>query len=435
MSLSSVAAASALATLTAGLGVAVAPAAAAAVPPAASSATSSAPGTTVGSTADGEDAGTLRSAIRAANEAGGGTITLTPGARYTLSLTGDDDGGAVGDLDVRTPITIAGHGATVDAGGVDRAFHVLTGGALTLEHLTVTGGVADAGGEVGNSGGAVLNAGTLEVTGTTLTGNRAVRAGGAIEATANSRTTVTRSVLSDNGTGPTPGNGGGLHLTGPGTVDIATSSVVGNTASAEGGGLWNSAAGTMTVTDTEVVDNVANGDEATNGGGGLYNDGGALTVERTVVRGNSAAGTSGSGGGILAVTGENAGENRLTVRSSVLQHNEAARAGGAIEVTEGTTTSVEHSTLTDNATGPKPGNGGALHITGAATVDIAGSTVVGNTATGDGGGLWNSPSGTLTVTDSTVTGNAADGDGDDAYQEGPVAGGRFLLDGTTVPVV
>jgi hypothetical protein len=434
MKLRSAAAAAALAT---GLGTALAVPAVAAPSAGPSVAPSAAPSDVyeVESTADGEADGTLRSAIRAANAAGGGEIVLSPGATYRLSVSGDDDEAASGDLDVTSPITVRAHGATVDADDVDRAFHVLAGGSLTLEHLTVTGGNADAGGEVGNSGGAVLNAGTLDVTGSTLTGNEAVRAGGAVEATADSTTRITRSVLSDNETGDTPGNGGAFHLTGAGTVEITGSSIVGNTASAEGGGLWNSAAGTMTVTDTEIRDNVANGAEATQGGGGLYNDGGSLTVERAVVTGNSAAGESGSGGGLLAVTGENAGENNVAVRSSVIQHNDAARAGGAIEAAEGTTVAVEHSTLTDNTTGDNPGNGGALHITGAATVDIAGSTVVGNTATGDGGGLWNSPGGTLTVTGSTVSGNAADGEGDDNYQESPVAGGTFTVDGQVVEPV
>lgn len=261
MRLRSAAAAAALAT---GLGTALAVPAAAA-PTATSSVPASAPSQVfeVDSTADGDAEGTLRAAVQAANAAGGGEVVLSPGATYQLSVAGDDDEGATGDLDVTSPVTVRGHGATVDADGIDRAFHVLAGGALTLEHLTVTGGVADAGGEVGNSGGAVLNAGTLEVTGSTLTGNEAVRAGGAVESVADSRTTITRSVLSDNETGGEPGNGGAFHLTGAGTVDITGSSVIGNTAAAEGGGLWNSAAGTMTVTDTEIRDNVAEGGEAT----------------------------------------------------------------------------------------------------------------------------------------------------------------------------
>lgn len=390
----------------------------------------SAAGTEVPTTADG-GSGSLRAAIQAANSDGGGVITLRPGTTYTLDIEGDDDQAAQGDLDIRSPITIRGRGATIDAGGVDRAFQVFQGASLSLERLLVTGGVADGGGEVGNSGGAVLNAGTLEVTRSTMTGNTAVRAGGAIEAVAGSRTSVVRSALSHNETGPMPGNGGGLHLTGEGEVTVDRSRVIANTAAAEGGGLWNSAAGTMHVTNSEIRANTASGDDATMGGGGLYNDGGSLTVERSVIRGNTADGDSGSGGGILAVSG--GGDSRLTVLRSVLQHNDAQRAGGAVEVTEDTVTRIERSALTDNTTGPNPGNGGALHITGAATVDIARSTVDGNTATNDGGGLWNSPAGTLTVTRSQVSGNSAGGEGDNAYQESPLQGGTFDLNGTTVP--
>ena len=82
----------------------------------------------------------------------------------------------------------------------------------------------------------------------TITGNSATRAGGGIEAVAGSQTTLTRATLSENSTGDGPGNGGGLHLTGAGTVHVSRSVVTGNTAAAEGGGLWNSSAGVLTAT-------------------------------------------------------------------------------------------------------------------------------------------------------------------------------------------
>lgn len=87
------------------------------------------------------------------------------------------------------------------------------------------------------------------MTSATVGDNTANRAGGGIEANGGS-TTLQRVTLSGNATGPAPGNGGGLHLTGTGTVDVINSTVAGNTATAEGGGLWNSAAGTMSVQGT-----------------------------------------------------------------------------------------------------------------------------------------------------------------------------------------
>ena len=49
-----------------------------------------------------------------------------------------------------------------------------------------------------------------------------------------------------------------------------------------------------------------------------------------------------------------------------------------------------------------PGNGGAVHLTGAGSGDVTGTEVSGNTASAEGGGLWNSASGTFTVTGSDI---------------------------------
>ncbi|WP_422677965.1 right-handed parallel beta-helix repeat-containing protein [Blastococcus brunescens] len=275
----------------------------------------------------------------------------------------------------------------------------------------------------GASGGGVLNAGELDVDRSTVTHNRAVRAGGGIEAEAGSRTTVDRSTLSGNTTGAGPGNGGGLHLTGAGTVHVDRSHVVHNMAAAEGGGLWNSSAGTMTVTRTTVSGNTASGDQAENGGGGLYNDGGSLTVERSKVEHNVADGEAGSGGGIL----NNGGT--LVVERTALRGNDAQRAGGGIEAAAGDTT-VSRSDITGNETGPNPGNGGGVHLGGDGVVRLDRSSVTRNQAAGEGGGLWNSEAGTFTVTRTDIRNNSAPV-GPDVYQDGN--GDGFTIDRQTVP--
>ncbi|RFU19350.1 right-handed parallel beta-helix repeat-containing protein [Geodermatophilus marinus] len=375
-----------------------------------------------GRCADGSGACSLRAAVQEANALGGGTIELGKHT-YALTLGGTgEDAAATGDLDVTGRVTIRGGGATVDARGLDRVFDVRPGASLRLEHATVTGGAAQGTG-VPASGGGLLNAGTLHLEGSTVTGNTAVRAGGGIEASAGSSTTVHRSTLSDNATGAGPGNGGGLHLTGAGTVTVERSAVTGNTAAAEGGGLWNSADGTMTVDRSTVVGNAAGGAEATNGGGGLFNDGGELTVRRTEVRDNRADGAAGSGGGVLNDQG------RLVVERSVLSGNSSSRAGGGVEANLGETV-LDRTRLTGNTTGAAPGNGGGLHLTGAGTVTVERSAVTGNTAAAEGGGLWNSEPGTMTVTRTEIRDNRAPV-GPDVFQDGNGTG--FTVDGRTVP--
>ncbi|MGQ0617118.1 MAG: CSLREA domain-containing protein [Acidimicrobiia bacterium] len=381
-----------------------------------------------GRCADASGRCSLRAAVQEANaDPARTTITLAQ-ATYVLTIAGaGEDTGLTGDLDVTTPVELSAVGATVDANGLDRALHVLAGGSLDVRGLRVTGGTTSAsgggyanagtlnldGGAVsgntasgpGASGGGILNSGILRVVGTEISGNSATRAGGGIEANAG-QTTLTRATLQANTTGPTPGNGGGLHLTGTGTVAVSGSRVTGNTASAEGGGLWNSSTGTMTVDDTTIDGNTASGPGADQGGGGLFNDGGttsggSLTVTRSRVTGNTADGAAGSGGGILN------DEGTLTVGQTLLSSNRAPRAGGGIESNVGTNT-LDRVELVGNATGAAPGNGGGMHITGAGNATITRSNVNANTAAKEGGGLWNG-AGTMTVEASRITANTASG--------------------------
>lgn len=377
----------------------------------------------------------LRSALDRANESDGedtirlgGTIVLRKGQlRVTDALVLDGNGHSLvaksGErlLDVTAEVTLRVRDVTLRGG---RAPEGESGGAIRATTATVE--VVDArlvGNRVsgeGASGGAIMNdGGTLTVTRSRIERNRAERAGGGIEANAGT-TTVTDSTLRGNRTGAGPGNGGGLHLTGPGAVTVEDSVVRGNRAASEGGGLWNSADGQMIVTDTVLKGNLAAGVEATMGGGALFNDGGTLTVERVTVTGNRATGTAGSGGGVLNDQGT------LSISESVVRRNRAVRAGGGIETNLGTV-DLALVDLRDNTTGDAPGNGGGLHLSGMSQVTYDGGTVTGNRAAAQGGGLWNSDTGFLTVTGVDVVGNKAP-EGPDVYNDG----GLLVRDGAPV---
>ncbi len=383
-----------------------------------------------GTCADADGACSLRAAVQEANAlAGPDTISLDA-ATYALTVSGAaEDGAATGDLDVTGDLTLTGaSGTTIDAGALgDRIFDVRPGATLRLAGLELTGGTAA---DVATaSGGAVLNGAVLEATDVVITGNQANRAGGGVEATAGSTTTLLRVTLSDNEAGPTPGNGGGLHLTGAGTVTVTDSVVTGNSATNEGGGLWNSSAGTMTVSGTEISGNEAAGALATTGGGGIFNQpnadgtaGGTLTVSDSSIAGNAATGAAGSGGGLFNSRGV------VTITGTTFEGNSAPRAGGGIEALAGTT-SITDTDFIDNRTGANPGNGGAVHLTGAGRVDITGGTAQGNQAANEGGAFWNSAVGTMTITDTDIVGNRADGDAFTAPDfEG---GGGVFNDGAT----
>lgn len=417
--------------------------------------------------ADGAGACSLRAAVMEANALPGPDTINLSSVLYVLALPGfSENAGRTGDLDVSSSIVINGKGATVDAADLDRAFDVLAGGSLTLSNLTVTNGSApttqgatpaESGGAIrsvgalaldgvsvtnsvvsgtGASGGGIIAGGSLSIDRSTVSGNSATRAGGGIEVTTGT-VTIDRSALSGNSTGPTPGNGGGLHVTGAATTTVDRSTVTANFASAEGGGLWNSSTGTMTVSRSVVSGNEAAGPLADQGGGGLFNEatpdpsapgGGTLIVDRSEITGNRATGaggtgaTSGSGGGILNDQGT------LTVIRSTISGNAAVRAGGGIEAKLGATT-LERTVLTGNSTGPTPGNGGGLHLTGAGSVIVERGTVTGNSATNEGGGLWNDANGTMTVTRTQISANTAP-KGANVFQQVP--DGTFTIDGAKV---
>ncbi|MDP0491922.1 MAG: choice-of-anchor Q domain-containing protein [Verrucomicrobiota bacterium JB023] len=291
------------------------------------------------------------------------------------------------------------------------------GGAIELKNSMLSLNVAD--GTAGSGGGVLNDVGsTLTVTDSTFSQNVSNRAGGGIEdnSGADGGVMLTNVDFMANNTGvspatASPGNGGALHITGPGDATIMGGMIEGNLAAAEGGGLWNGS-GMMTVTGVSLTNNVASGDAADQGGGGLFNAGGTLIVEEgSVISGNVADGASGSGGGILSDA-----SGTLELSDTMLLNNMANRAGGALEVTGGTSTTITTAIMRGNVAGPEgsaaPGNGGAIHISGDGEVVSSTSWFDGNSAANEGGGLWNSGAGTLTVSASAITGNdSPDGGG------------------------
>lgn len=387
----------------------------------------------------GNDAGAAPGNGGAVHITGNGTLTILVG---TYSGNTAVEGGAlwnsstgvmtVAFAEIRNNIA---SGADADQGG-GGIFN--EGGLLDVDGGHISGNAAT--GTAGSGGGIQNINGTLDVNGTELRGNTAMRAGGGIESgpllpvgdpappAKPTSTTLFGVFLVDNHLLGTPRNGGGLHLTGAGTVDITASWVFDNTA-AEGGGLWISAAGVMTITYCLIMRNVADGPAADQGGGGVFSEGGSVTIDDGAVSENRATGELGSGGGILNLNGTLKVFNAAEIRG-----NSAQRAGGGIEAgpligatTVPTTTMLDGVRLQDNMLLGSPRNGGGLHLTGAGTVDVVNSSVLGNTAA-EGGGLWNSAAGIMTITDSLIAENTADGPAADQ------GGGGIFSEGGAVTV-
>lgn len=325
-------------------------------------------------------------------------------------------------------------GALADQGG-GGLFNLK--GTLTVQNgTTISNNMATG---AAGSGGGIMNdsTATLVVLNSAITGNSAARAGGGIEMFAKAGQTATGTLtnvaISGNSTGASPGNGGGVHITGPGNMTVTSCTVTNNTAAAEGGGLWNGS-GTMTIDDCDIMGNVAHGSVNPampnsaldlQGGGGIFNNLGTVNIVNsigaTVITGNTADGaTFGSGGGILSVGGS------FNITGATISMNETVRAGGGIEngaSMMSITSSVVNSndcSLAGALAAATPGNGGGIHVTGAGSMTVDMCTVDGNAAGNEGGGLWGSGTGTLTMTRSTASNNLA-----------PDGGGLFLQAGPT----
>lgn len=199
-------------------------------------------------------------------------------------------------------------------------------------------------------------------------------------------------------------NGGAMDISNS-TVQVTACEISNNTALGNGGAINN--AGSLYINNSIVTENTALGTASSNGGGAIFNNGGTLVIENgTTLSHNMATGLSGSGGAIFSSSGA------VTVSNSVIDSNAANRAGGAIEMINGSVM-INGSLLSNNNVAgsaglPSPGNGGAVHVSGSSATMILDSTlVVGNIAATEGGGLWNQSGSTLSLNNSAVQANVA----------------------------
>jgi predicted outer membrane repeat protein len=221
---------------------------------------------------------------------------------------------------------------TVDGNMSHRVFSVATRINATLQGVEVTRGEV-----IGiDDGGGIFNEGTLMLTNSTVSDNRAVDEGGGIY---NFGTlTLTNSTVSGNVGG---GSGGGINNAPNGTLTLTNSTVSGNATGDEGGGILN--AGLLEITNSTVSDNTAEGE-----GGGIYSVAN-VTLRSSTVSGNTAA----SGGGIVNV-GALAVTNSLI--DGVCAGNPPTSGGGNLE-SPANTCGFDDS-VPDLKLGPLQNNGG-----------------------------------------------------------------------------
>ena len=349
------------------------------------------------------DAGSLVAAINGANNAiGASTVALGPGCTYTLTAANNYWYGPNGLPAIANAITIQGNGATIarpSSAPKFRLFFVAAdprnantnnyvspsaiGGSLTLEDLTLSGGLAkggdsNTGGGGAGLGGAIFSQGIVVIESSTLTANTA-QGGSAINSSAG---------LSGGGIGTdsTFQGGGGF---GPGTFAFGAGGGAGGGGSGGGAGFRVGETG-----------GASSGVTGGNGGGpatGLGGNGGAATAT-----GGAAGGTAGDGSG----GGGASGYGALSGGS----------AGGGFG--DGAAANFE---ATGDGGGGGVGGGGANR----SGTDLG----AGGGGFGGGGGMGGAifnMQGQLTIQDSTLAGNEAEGGADSVSDPGKGYGGAVF---------
>ena len=172
---------------------------------------------------------------------------------------------------ISSDITIDGAGYSISGDGAHRIFEVVYPGALTLENITLTDGLAD-------SGGAIYNAGTLTIRRSTLRDNVATLWGGGLTSAFGFLTVESSSFI-----GNSARTGGAIYSNDI-RASIVNSTFSANRASDKGGGI-DVQGGEITISHSTLYGN---------GSGGLNRSSGTLKLRNSIIAGSAGADCRGS---------------------------------------------------------------------------------------------------------------------------------------------
>ncbi|WP_027660594.1 hypothetical protein [Salinispora fenicalii] len=345
----------------------------------------------------------LIAAITLANARGGAVLDLAKDCTYLL--TTDIDG--AGLPAITTPITLnGGKHTTIERAAATDQFRILTvntGGDLTLNKLTITGGqtapgapgggiLVNPGGELTakhsefvrniatfSNGGGIANLGTTTVKDSTVSRNTAAAGGGIF----NSGLLTGEEVqFTDNGV---TGFGGGISTQG-GTTEVRESTFIRNRALG-GAGVGDSGGAHTTIARSTFTNNSASAL-----GGGIFIDGQLILREATITNNNAPT----QGGGV--VIQDIAGESSAVIEDTKISNNTTAGGGGGI-INVFAPLVLRDSTIEGN----QADTGGGLLNLFNSTSTLFNTAVVKNIAVTDGGGIFNDPTGMVILNSFTGT--------------------------------
>ncbi|MCC7361233.1 MAG: hypothetical protein IT317_17235 [Anaerolineales bacterium] len=221
---------------------------------------------------------TLREAVNAANANADHSVIVFDDITVSLSLFGaNEDLNATGDLDLRTDMTILGHGLNytdIIGNEQDRVFHVSNGATVLMQNLIVSNGSALRGGGIlvsGSGSDLILNNVALDSNEATDGGGLAVDNSAAAEV---HQSTILFNIVTN--------AGGGVFVDNFSTVTLYDTTIGENGASG-GGGVFSGNGSTAALDQVTLVRNAA----LIIGRGVLVYEGAWVYLSRSIVMGNT----------------------------------------------------------------------------------------------------------------------------------------------------
>ena len=184
-------------------------------------------------------------------------------------------------------------------------------GSLTITGSTLTSNKASYGGGVLNYDGDVAISGCNLTSNSARTTDSNLGSGGAIYQSSGT-VAITRSTLANN---KAFGYGGGIYVE-TGTLTITASTLSGNSAASDGGGIYDYG---MTYDGPTLTNDTISGNTAGGNGGGIYVNAGALTTVNVTIAYNTAGI---AGGGLFA-----AGGTAVEIYNTIVASNTAGTFG------------------------------------------------------------------------------------------------------------
>ena len=377
-----------------------------------------------------------------------------------------DDADNKGTININGAITIKGKNGRdtdiLDAGKntggkpKHRIFKVESGKTLTIQNLTLTGGIADGTGEAGTGGAIYAKGATVNITNCTLKGNEA-KSGGAIcaEKDGSTLSNVTISGGTIGGTGADAnkatgtdsdnGFGGAVFIKGA-IVTLNGCTLEGNKAK-NGGGVYMEG-GNCTLNGS--LKNNTTTEPASSYGGSIYLENGTLTMKTGAEISGSEASVSGGG---VYISARDGGTASFTMEGGTISGCEVSSAypvdggGVCVEVAHGSTGTANF-IMQGGITGCKAASGGlsgspsggGVCVKNRATFTMTGGSITGckaeinhnaGTPESRGGGVYMENSTFNMSGSSSITGCTAESSDSDISGSPSFYGGGVYAAGST----